>query len=173
MQVARYTRLIIWTDPFERSKRWSYPITSLNRPLGLQEAEDRRISRKSPDEYGKIVSPMHRPPLPPGNIPALISVRGLVDRRAIVRPDLLCQWKLPMKIIEVEPATFRLIAQCLNQLHHRVSPFQTTLATENGQMTWNFKFLESCKCVAADPFEKGCDALEWMQMATQCLSRYC
>jgi hypothetical protein len=27
-----------------------------------------RISRQSTDEGGKVVSPKHRPPLPPGNI---------------------------------------------------------------------------------------------------------
>jgi hypothetical protein len=28
-----------------------------------------QISRQSAHESGKVVSPMHRPPLPPGNIP--------------------------------------------------------------------------------------------------------
>ena len=28
-----------------------------------------QISRESAHEGGKVVSPMHRPPLPPGNIP--------------------------------------------------------------------------------------------------------
>jgi hypothetical protein len=32
--------------------------------------------RQSAHEGGKVVSPTHRPPLPPGNIPVLISVRG-------------------------------------------------------------------------------------------------
>jgi len=53
-----------------------YPIASLNMALGLQEFEVFRISRQSAHEAGKVVSPRHKSPLPPGDILVFISVRS-------------------------------------------------------------------------------------------------
>ena len=40
---------------------------SLYKPVGLQEVEAHRISRHLACGGDKVVSPMHWPPLPPGN----------------------------------------------------------------------------------------------------------
>ena len=100
----------------KRVKRSHYnPEQALRVPAGWES----QILWQSAHEGGKVVSPTHRPPLPPGNIPGTHFVRGWVNPRAIVRPEGLCEWKIPMTPSGIEPATFRLVARCLNQLRYR------------------------------------------------------
>jgi len=52
----------------------------------------------------------------------LISVRGWVNSRTIVWPEVLCQWEILWYHREREPATFQLVER-LNLLHHLVSQY--------------------------------------------------
>jgi len=63
----------------------------------------------SAHEDGKIVTPTHR--TDQKTFLVLIPIRGWVDPRAIVRPEGLCQWRIPMTPSGIEPATFQLVAQ--------------------------------------------------------------
>jgi hypothetical protein len=87
------------------------PIQDLRVPGGW----DSQISTQSAHEGGKVVSPTHRPPLFPQEIFLVHeSVTGWVDPRAIERPE-----GLSMKTSSDNIATFKLVAQCINQMRHR------------------------------------------------------
>jgi hypothetical protein len=94
--------------------------THVNRPSRLPHFLDKLLTND-----GEVVSLTSRPLFAPGRFLVLISVKDWVDPRVIVRLEGLGQLKNPMTSLGFEPATFRLVALCLNQLRYRVPPFST------------------------------------------------
>ena len=81
---------------------------------------------KTAQDFGKVDSLTHRPLLPPKEILlVLISIRGWVDPKAIVRSEWLCEWKILMTPTGIESATIRFVAQCLNHCATAVLRWKT------------------------------------------------
>jgi hypothetical protein len=85
-------------------KMQSYPVTGCETSR-LSYFLDNRLT-----DGCEVVSPTRRPPFSPGRFLVLIFVRGLVDPKAIVRLEGLVQFKNPMILSGIGPATFRLVA---------------------------------------------------------------
>ena len=96
-----------------------YRIIRLSSFLGLLEFEVRRISRQSAQEGGKAVTRLYTP----GNICGTHLCYRLSLPCGHNAAGMIKSMKCRMISSGIEPAIFRLVAQCLNQLGHRVPHF--------------------------------------------------
>jgi len=83
-------------------KRYAGKNQSLYRPWRFQETEAPSF-KISAHQGGEVVSRTHR----------------RVGPMAIMPAEELCQRRIPMTPLGNEPVTFRLVAQCINELRHR------------------------------------------------------
>jgi hypothetical protein len=81
-----------------------------------------QILRKSAHEGGKVVSPTHRRPLPQEIFLVLISVRGWVDRRTIVRQKGVRQWKKSSDTVGNRTHDLPVCSAVPQPLRHRMPP---------------------------------------------------
>jgi len=111
-----------WDNPPPKKSQFHYRPGQAHRVPGVWGSH---ISWQLAHESGNVVSPMHQLPSPPRKFQVLISVRGWVNLRSIVRLEGLCQWKIPMTPSGIKPTTFRLVAQSLHQLCHHIPHTET------------------------------------------------
>jgi hypothetical protein len=123
MSVESVIRWYIYLNVYEETApsnlyriRWSNHYVGLDRRWRFQEFEAPRFQDSIHMKVVRLSSLCTGCLYPKEMFLVLISVLR----------EGLCQWKIPMTPSGIETATFRLVAQCLNQLLHRLPPIKST-----------------------------------------------
>jgi hypothetical protein len=106
-----------------KCKGKAIPVTGREGPWGCERLRLAHFLDNPHTDGGEVVSIMRRPPFTRRKILVLISVIRLSRPLDHSTAERIRSVKILMTSSGTEPATFRLVAQCLNQLRYGVPPF--------------------------------------------------
>jgi hypothetical protein len=108
-------KVVISRRHMKVNKSKAIPVTGRGGPKGCEKSRLPHFLDSRLTKGGEVFSLTRGRPLLPGRFLVIISVIGCFVPRAIVRLDGLGQLKNPLASSGIEPATFRLVAYCINQ----------------------------------------------------------
>ena len=96
-----------------QKKGKAVPLQAWSGPVGSRKLRFPDFMKTAQDG-GKVGSLTHRSTLPPENTPGTHFYSRLSRPQGHSTTGSICQWKIPMILSGIEPATYRLVAYCLN-----------------------------------------------------------